>query len=264
MGEGAWLVAFLLAQRLAELVFAQSNTARLRAKGAVEFGAAHYPLMILLHASWLIGLVGVRPRPAHRLVVVCAFRSVAVRSPLGDRKPRSTVDHAGNRIAWRGAGHSRSLSVDQASELPDCRAGNRRGSAGARVARVRADLFHRECGAARLPHSHRERSAGLGRADGMSQRRQPLPITDQTDSYAAVPAGRFSAAESAPVAQLDRAPDYESGGQGFESLRARQHLSVANSRISCSIIFSSRCVYGGSNLEAACSISGKKFSRLML
>lgn len=56
MGEGAWLVAFLLAQRLAELVFAQSNTARLRAKGAVEFGAAHYSLIILLHASWLIGL----------------------------------------------------------------------------------------------------------------------------------------------------------------------------------------------------------------
>ena len=28
----------------------------------------------------------------------------------------------------------------------------------------------------------------------------------------------------APVAQLDRAPDYESGGQEFESLRARQQL----------------------------------------
>ena len=27
---------------------------------------------------------------------------------------------------------------------------------------------------------------------------------------------------SAPVAQLDRAPDYESGGQRFESFRARQ------------------------------------------
>src|SRR5947209_3640998 len=31
-------------------------------------------------------------------------------------------------------------------------------------------------------------------------------------------------AKDAPVAQLDRAPDYESGGQEFESLRAR-HLS---------------------------------------
>ena len=29
-------------------------------------------------------------------------------------------------------------------------------------------------------------------------------------------------AHDAPVAQLDRAPDYESGGQEFESLRARQ------------------------------------------
>ena len=27
--------------------------------------------------------------------------------------------------------------------------------------------------------------------------------------------------KSAPVAQLDRAPDYESGGQEFESLRVR-------------------------------------------
>ena len=56
MGEGAWLIAFLLAQRLVELGFAQLNAGRLRAKGAVEFGAAHYPLMIALHASWLLGL----------------------------------------------------------------------------------------------------------------------------------------------------------------------------------------------------------------
>jgi methyltransferase len=56
MGEGAWLVGFLVIQRLAELFFAESNTARLRAKGAVEFGASHYPLIVLLHACWLIGL----------------------------------------------------------------------------------------------------------------------------------------------------------------------------------------------------------------
>jgi hypothetical protein len=34
-------------------------------------------------------------------------------------------------------------------------------------------------------------------------------------------AGGYSYAHIAPVAQLDRAPDYESGGQEFESLRAR-------------------------------------------
>ena len=33
--------------------------------------------------------------------------------------------------------------------------------------------------------------------------------------------------ENAPVAQLDRAPDYESGGQEFESLRARHFYARA-------------------------------------
>lgn len=56
MAEGAWLVVFLIVQRLAELGLAQWNTVRLRAAGGVEFGAAHYPLMIALHAFWLLGL----------------------------------------------------------------------------------------------------------------------------------------------------------------------------------------------------------------
>src|SRR3982074_841766 len=37
----------------------------------------------------------------------------------------------------------------------------------------------------------------------------------------AAPAALQCLAKNAPVAQLDRAPDYESGGQEFESLRAR-------------------------------------------
>jgi methyltransferase len=56
MDEGAWLIAFLVVQRLAELGLAQWNTARLRAAGGVEFGASHYPLMVALHAFWLLGL----------------------------------------------------------------------------------------------------------------------------------------------------------------------------------------------------------------
>jgi methyltransferase len=43
-------------QRVAELGLAQWNTARLRATGGVEFGASHYPLIVALHASWLLGL----------------------------------------------------------------------------------------------------------------------------------------------------------------------------------------------------------------
>ena len=56
MGEGAWLIAFLIVQRLAELGLAQRNTVRLRAAGAVEVGTSHYPLMVALHALWLLGL----------------------------------------------------------------------------------------------------------------------------------------------------------------------------------------------------------------
>lgn len=56
MGEGAWLVAFLVVQRLFELALARRNTTRLRAEGAVEFGAGHYPVMVLVHAAWLVTL----------------------------------------------------------------------------------------------------------------------------------------------------------------------------------------------------------------
>jgi methyltransferase len=56
MGEGGWLIAFLVAQRLAELALAQWNTLRLRTAGAVEFGTAHYPLLVALHVAWLLAL----------------------------------------------------------------------------------------------------------------------------------------------------------------------------------------------------------------
>jgi hypothetical protein len=41
----------------------------------------------------------------------------------------------------------------------------------------------------------------------------------------AVLAALSRAVQPAPVAQLDRAPDYESGGQEFESLRARHFFN---------------------------------------
>ena len=68
MGGGAWLVLFVVAQRLAELAYAQRNTARLRAAGAVEFGAGHYPFIVVLHAGWLAALwIAGHDRPADPL-----------------------------------------------------------------------------------------------------------------------------------------------------------------------------------------------------
>lgn len=56
MTAAVLILAFVTVQRLGELVLARRNTARLRARGAHEVGAAHYPLIVLLHAAWLAGL----------------------------------------------------------------------------------------------------------------------------------------------------------------------------------------------------------------
>jgi methyltransferase len=50
------VLALVTLQRLAELALARRNTARLKAQGAVEVGAGHYPLIVALHAAWLAGL----------------------------------------------------------------------------------------------------------------------------------------------------------------------------------------------------------------
>jgi methyltransferase len=50
------ILAFVTAQRLVELVIAQSNTRYLMARGAVEIGRGHYPLLVVLHAAWLAAL----------------------------------------------------------------------------------------------------------------------------------------------------------------------------------------------------------------
>jgi methyltransferase len=50
------LLGFVTVQRLAELIYARRNTARLLAQGAREIAPEHYPYMVALHACWLAGL----------------------------------------------------------------------------------------------------------------------------------------------------------------------------------------------------------------
>lgn len=50
-------LAFVIFQRLGELVLAKRNTARLMARGATEHGAAHYPIIVALHTAWIAALV---------------------------------------------------------------------------------------------------------------------------------------------------------------------------------------------------------------
>ena len=50
------VLGFVTLQRGAELALANRNTRRLLARGAVEVAPGHYPLIVVLHAAWLIGL----------------------------------------------------------------------------------------------------------------------------------------------------------------------------------------------------------------
>jgi methyltransferase len=53
---GQIILALVTAQRGAELLLSRHNTTRLTARGAVEVGHGHYPLMVAVHASWLVAL----------------------------------------------------------------------------------------------------------------------------------------------------------------------------------------------------------------
>jgi methyltransferase len=53
MSFAAIILLLVTLQRLGELVIARRNTERLMARGAIEIGAGHYPLVVALHAAWL-------------------------------------------------------------------------------------------------------------------------------------------------------------------------------------------------------------------
>ena len=51
-------LSFIVVQRFSELLIARRNTKRLLRQGAREIGAGHYPVMVVLHAAWLLALIG--------------------------------------------------------------------------------------------------------------------------------------------------------------------------------------------------------------
>ena len=84
------VLAFVSLQRLAELGLARRNTRLLMAKGAVEVGRPHYLPMVLLHASWLLGLWVLAPARSVNptLLLVFALLQAArlwVLASLGNR-----------------------------------------------------------------------------------------------------------------------------------------------------------------------------------
>ena len=56
MSFASVILALVTLQRLGELWLSKRNTRRLLASGAHEYGANHYPLIVAVHALWLIAL----------------------------------------------------------------------------------------------------------------------------------------------------------------------------------------------------------------
>lgn len=64
MTNFVWTVLALVAiQRLGELLYARANTRALLARGATEAGRGHYPVIVAMHAAWLISIGLLLPRP---------------------------------------------------------------------------------------------------------------------------------------------------------------------------------------------------------
>jgi methyltransferase len=56
MSFAAITLALVTLQRIGELALARYNTGKLLARGAIEIGANHYPLVVSVHATWLVAL----------------------------------------------------------------------------------------------------------------------------------------------------------------------------------------------------------------
>jgi methyltransferase len=68
------ILALVALQRVGELIYAARNTRALKRQGGVEFGRRHYPLIVLLHVSWLTAIaVGIRRDPAIRALPLTLF-----------------------------------------------------------------------------------------------------------------------------------------------------------------------------------------------
>jgi methyltransferase len=66
MAAYALLIGAVALERIAELIVSQRNRSWSRARGGAEFGARHYPAMVVLHTGLLVGCIveaGVLHRP---------------------------------------------------------------------------------------------------------------------------------------------------------------------------------------------------------
>ena len=101
------ILAIVTAQRLAELWISRRNSRRLLAEGAREYGSAHYPLIVGLHAVWLASLWLLAPgQPIFRvplfLFALLQMGRVWVIASLGRRWTTRIIVLPGAALVRRG------------------------------------------------------------------------------------------------------------------------------------------------------------------
>lgn len=101
------VLGLVTVQRLGELVLANHNTRRLMARGGVETGAGHYPMIVILHAAWLAGLwllAWDQPTNLPLLAIFIALQlaRVWVIATLGDRWTTRIITLPGADLVRRG------------------------------------------------------------------------------------------------------------------------------------------------------------------
>ena len=87
------IMALVTTQRLSELVLAKRNTARLLAAGAYEVAPGHYPVIVLFHTAWILGLWWFAPAQAVNWIFISVFAVLqALRAwVIGTLGPRWTT-----------------------------------------------------------------------------------------------------------------------------------------------------------------------------
>lgn len=71
----ALIIIFAVAlQRIGELVYSRRNAVALKARGAIEVGAGHYPVLVAIHIAWFLAmLTGVDSTTTIRLFWLAIF-----------------------------------------------------------------------------------------------------------------------------------------------------------------------------------------------
>ena len=75
------------------MIHSRRNTRRLLAEGGHEVGAGHYPLIVGLHAAWLLALLLLVPSEAPVNWPLLALFLALQAAPVGAGEPRPVLDH---------------------------------------------------------------------------------------------------------------------------------------------------------------------------